>query len=235
MSKNSKTLLTDEEISKAMDVLNQFNTGEVDSIEKSTDNDLSDIDQQIADLQAKKEQRLQKSTNNDINPEPAAQVDAIVKAVADELSTKFEAFANISKSILDSHDDLSTSTSENAKRTDDLSKAIDGMNEKFDLLQKSIQEIADSPMGKLGSFKSVKGVERFAESRENNGKETLSITRDKRVILGRLMKSLDTEEGVNRIGNVVGLVENGYVNEDNFGLIQKSLQNELGVDVNIVF
>lgn len=241
MDNNRNTLLTDEEISKAMQVLNQFSTGIEDDIVKSTDTELSDLDHQIAELQAKKDQKIQKSVNSDINPEPTAQVDAIVKAVADELSTKFEAFANISKSILDSHEALNEGSLETAKKSDELNKAVVAINEtmetfrsSLDTLQKSVQEIADSPMGRLGSFKSIKGVERFKENAEG-GKETLSLSRDKRLILSKLEKSLESEDGQRRLGSVIGLIENGFANEDNFREIQKSLQNELGGDINITF
>jgi methyl-accepting chemotaxis protein len=240
MDKSTKSLLTDEEISKALDTLNQFSAGS-DTLEKSTDIELSELDRQIAELQAKKDLKLQKSVDNDIKPEPTAQVDAIVKAVADELSSKFEAFANVSKSILDSHEALNEGNLEAVKKSDELSKAVIAINESLETfkeslgtLQKSVQEIADSPVGKLASFKSVKGVERFAENR-NDGKETLSLSRDKRVILARLEKSLESEDGQRRLGNVIGLIENGFANEENFRDIQKSLQNELGGDINITF
>ena len=236
MADKDKTLLTDDDIQKALNVLNGITEPEKkDDLSKSIDPEDAEIDRKIAELQALKTNRLNKSAENEITPAPSAQVDEIVKSVVDSLSSKFESVANISKSLFDGYEELNQANLSNTERTEALSKSIDSITTSLDEIKKSLDEIGNSPVGKLITGKTMKGVSRFPEGQDNSGKETISLTGDKRKILGRLAKSLDTEEGQRRLGDIVGLIENGYVTSDNFGYIQKSLQNELGGDINIIY
>ena len=222
-------LVTDDEIKKALDILSG---GRPDDIEKGQGNDLSDIDKQILELQAKKE-ALSKGADNELGVK-TPNTDEIVKAVSNELSSKFESFANISKSLMDENALAKSQNSELVKINQDLQKSL---QENTDLIQKAltqIGEIANSPMGKLGAFTKASQVERF-KTPAADGKEVLSLSVDRKKVLGMLEKGLETEEGCKRLAPIIGTIENRYVTEENFAFLKKSVENELGGNFNITF
>lgn len=225
----SNKVVTDEEIQKALDVLKG---GKSDDIEKGQKEDLSEIDKQILELQAKK-QALEKGAKNDLG-ENSLNTDEIVKAVSEELGSKFESFANISKSLMDENAETKKQNEELVKINQELQKSV---TENSDLLKKAIEQIdqmANTPIGKLGAFTKATQVERF-KTAPVDGKETLSLSGDRKKILGLLEKGLETKEGCERLAPIIGLIENRYVTEDNFTHLKKSVENELGSNFNITF
>ena len=227
-------LVEQEEIQKALETLELLS--EQDTLQKSVDTDtakhndnpaIADIDSQIATLQAKKEQ-LSKGVESNINTEGN---DDLFKSLRDEFGSRFSSIAQISKSILDSHESLLAKNEELTEQNESLTKSLGDVTKKLDEITKAVNDMANNPINRLGSFSKLRSVERFPEGEK--GKETLSLSRDKKQILDRLSKSLESEDGQRRLGSVVGLIENGLIYQENFNEISKSVQNELGGDVNI--
>lgn len=237
MSGIEKPLVSEEEIEKALKILGGLHSDEMieKSTTQSTDANTDDLDEQIAKLQRQKEERIQKSSETNIGKGEEINYDALAKSVSDELGSKFEAFANISKSLMSSHQELSQNNELLIEQNTTLLKSVEELTDKLNILSKSVEEIAESPINKVGSFKRVSALEKFEKSVDNNGKETLSLTRDKRKVLQALSKSLDTEEGQRRLGDVVGCIENGFIDQSNGAIIMKSVMNEIGGDYNITF
>lgn len=222
--------ISQEEIEKALKTLE----GSTEDRGAGLEAELSELDQQIISLQAKREE-LSKGIVSDLTDEEEKKplpIDTkeIVKAVSDELSSKFESFANISKSVLEDNTLLKSQNDELKTTVQDLLKSQQESKETLEKAFKVIEQIGNSPMSKLGAFKSISGVERFAKS---DDRESLSLTQDKRKVLSLLEKSLETEEGSKRVGNIIGFIENGYIDETNFSFIKKSVENELGDKLNI--
>lgn len=236
MSDIKNPLVSEEEIEKALKILGGLHSEEV--IEKSTAStaidDTNDLDEQIAELQRQKEARLlQKSSETNIGGGKEVDYDALVKSINNELGSKFEAFANISKSLMTSYQELSQNDEFLKEQNSSLLKSVEELTEKLSTLSKSVEEIAESPVNKIGAFKRVSALEKFEKSVDNNGKETLSLVRDKRKVLNALSKSLDTEEGQRRLGDVVGCIENSFIDQQNASFILKAVTNEIGGDFNI--
>lgn len=197
---NGKTLITDEEIEKALQVLGEK-----------------------VDLQ--EPHNLQGQGNVDY--------EELVKSINDEIDSKFESFANISKSIVEDYHEFIGRSKVLDEQNDTLLKAVERLSTRLEDLSKSVDEIANSPINKLVSFKKAAAVERFGKGSEGNGKETISLTKDKRKVLSALSKSIDTKEGQQRLGDVVACIENGFIDQSNAAFILKSVTNEIGGDYNI--
>lgn len=204
-------VVSEEDIQKALAILEEFSTDEAEDIKKAEEVEIPEGEE------AKEEET---SSKEEID------YDSIVKAVSNELSSKFQSLARVNKFLVEENEELKGINSE-------IKKSITEQGERLEKMFGLVEQMANSPINKLGSFTKAVQVEKFGNG-QDNGKEQLSVTRDKRKITSLLMKSLDTEEGQRRLGDVVGLVENGFVNQENFGYIKKSLENEFGGNYNIV-
>lgn len=204
-------VVSEEDIQKALAILEEFSTDEAEDIKKAEEVEIPEGEE------AKEEET---SSKEEID------YDSIVKAVSNELSSKFQSLARVNKFLVEENEELKEINSE-------IKKSITEQGERLEKMFGLVEQMANSPINKLGSFTKAVQVEKFGNG-QDNGKEQLSVTRDKRKITSLLMKSLDTEEGQRRLGDVVGLVENGFVNQENFGYIKKSLENEFGGNYNIV-
>lgn len=204
-------VVSEEDIQKALAILEEFSTDEAEDIKKAEEVEIPEGEE------AKEEET---SSKEEID------YDSIVKAVSNELSSKFQSLARVNKFLVEENEELKEINSE-------IKKSITEQGERLEKMFCLVEQMANSPINKLGSFTKAVQVEKFGNG-QDNGKEQLSVTRDKRKITSLLMKSLDTEEGQRRLGDVVGLVENGFVNQENFGYIKKSLENEFGGNYNIV-
>jgi hypothetical protein len=214
MSEEKKGVeITDEEIQKALDVLGELETA--DDISKSIDEDMAAMNKEIP----KKEDNFEKSEKQEL-PTNTIDTDEIVKSLSASFDSKFQSLARINKYLVDENESLKDANEE-------IRKSLSNTQETLEKVLSLTEEMANSPINRLGSFKKANAIERFEKSTED-GKEQLSITRDKRKILNMISKSLDTEEGQRRLSDVVPLVENGLVNQESFGFIKKSLENEIG-------
>ena len=216
MSEEKKGVeITDEEIQKALDVLGELETA--DDISKSIDDDL----EALGNNEPKKEEAkpLEKSEKQEL-PINKIDTDEIVKSLSASFDSKFQSLARINKYLVDENESLKDANEE-------IRKSLSNTQETLEKVLSLTEEMANSPINRLGSLKKANAIERFEKSPED-GKEQLSITRDKRKILNMLSKSLETEEGQRRMSDVVPLVENGLVNQESFGFIKKSLENEIG-------
>ena len=135
---------------------------------------------------------------------------------------------------MDENAEAKKQNEELVKINQELQKSV---TENSDLLKKAIDQIVQMPnntIGRLGAYTKATQVERF-QTPVVDGKEVLSLSRDRKKILERLEKGLDSKEGCERLAPIIGLIENRYVTEDNFTLLKKSVENELGSNFNITF
>lgn len=232
MAEEKKPAVSSDEIEKALSILGNLEGQKPASVAPAAD----DIDAQIEELRKKKEELIQKSAENNLNK--GVDTDQLIKSITDELGSRFEAVASISKSLLDNQEELSARNQELVAKNNELveinstlMKSIDALQSSIDTISKSVTEIANSPINKIGAFRTATAVERFQQPDNRN---EISLSRDKRKVVGMLLKSLDTEEGQRRLGDVVGMIENGFVDESNFGYISKAVRNEIGEGFNVV-
>lgn len=220
----SEKKITDEEIQKALSVLNQIGAEDTD-IEKSNPDDIdNDEDGKKADEKAK--EAIEKSEKvEDKSPVLAD----LIKSMHDDFSSKVQSLAHINQYLVQENEELK-------KSNEDILKSLTEQTGLLNKVLEATNEMANSPLNRLGNTikKSVQ-IEKFDNQNGSEGKRTISLTQNKREVLGMLEKSLDTEEGQKRLGQVVGLIENGFVDQENFNFLQKSVQNEIGGDFNIVY
>jgi regulator of replication initiation timing len=197
--------LTDEEIQKAISVLEGIGEGQ------------------------KQPESTQKET--DLNK---SEVVDILKSLQAEFTSKFESLGTINQTLIEENSDLRKSNEELNELTGEMREELNSIKKSMSESLELIKQMANSPINKLGTTltKSVQ-VEKFGQV--SDGKEALSLTKDKHKVLNILSKSLDTEEGCKRLGTTIGLIENGYINGQNFAQIQKSVQNEIGGQYNITY
>lgn len=197
--------LTDEEIQKAISVLEGIGEGQ------------------------KQPESTQKET--DLNK---SEVVDILKSLQAEFTSKFESLGTINQTLIEENSDLRKSNEELNELTGEMREELNSIKKSMSESLELIKQMANSPINKLGTTltKSVQ-VEKFGQV--SDGKEVLSLTKDKHKVLNILSKSLDTEEGCKRLGTTIGLIENGYINGQNFAQIQKSVQNEIGGQYNITY
>jgi len=200
----SEKYLTDEEIQKALSVLEGIGEGQ-------------------NQILMEKEDDLNKS-----------EVVDLLKSLKSEFASKFESLGTINQVLIEENQELRKSNEEVTTFNEDLRDEIDSIKKSLGESLELIKQMANSPINKLGTTltKSIQ-VEKFGQG--SDGKENLSLTKDKHKVLGLLTKSLETEEGCKRIGQTVGLIENGFINAHNFGYLQKSVQNEIGDKYNITY
>lgn len=202
--------ITEQEINEALDVLEGFSKG--------VSNDLD----------------VKKDDNKEIQDNGA--VSDLIKGLGEDLNSKLKSIGSVSRFLIGENEKLSTRNEELALQNEAIQKSLTSQQE---MLEKSLtsqqemmemmEELANSPLNKLsGTLKKSIAVDKFEKSVNSDGFKTLSFSKDKRQVLGILMKSLETEEGQRRLGQTVGLIENGFVNQGNFGYISKSVQNEIG-------
>jgi len=155
-------------------------------------------------------------------------VEELVKSMANELDTKIKSLGAVNQYLIQQNENLSTQNGELREMNEEIKKSLDDVLSNLSKVSEAIEDMASSPINKLGTTlrKSVQ-VERF-ENGGDSGKESISLTRDKRKVLSLLEKSLSTEDGQRRLGQVVGLIENGFVNQDNCEFLRKSVENEIG-------
>lgn len=212
----SEKKITDEEIQKALSVLDEIgNYSEENELSKGESDDLAKSETDKAP------ENLEKLNNGEL-------VD-LIKSMQEDLNSKVQSLGHVNRFLVQENESLKT----------DNQTIIKSLEANAEILEKVLvlsEEMANSPLSRLGSTikKSVQ-VEKFGSGETDSGKKSISLTKNKREVLGLLYKSLETEEGQKRLGQVVGLVENGYVDQNNFDFLRKSVQNEIGGDYNITF
>lgn len=201
--------VTDEELQKALNLL--------EGLTKSEDDELNTD-----------KQNLNKGEDNSIED--------LVKSLGQDLNSKLQSIGSVTRYLISENESLTKTNSELKESNELIQKSLTDLNDKLEgisEMKELISDMANSPFNKLaGTLKKSIAVEKFGKEKED-GKESLSLTKDKRKVLGLLEKSLQTEEGQKRLGNVVGLIENGYVNNDNYDFLEKSVMNEIGTQYKI--
>lgn len=181
---------------------------------------------------------LTKSENDELNTDKenlnkgeGGSVEDLVKSLGQDLNSKLQSIGAVTRYLISENESLAKANAELKDSNEQIIKSLSSLGESLESITKIeelVSEMANSPFNKLsGTLKKSIAVEKFAQEK-NDGKEVLSLTNDKRKVLNLLEKSLSTEEGQRRLGNVVGLIENGYVNNDNYGFLEKSVANEIG-------
>lgn len=202
-----KKELLDNEIQKALDLLDEISntSNDTDSLFKSLENDEN------------------KQVNSNLNDEAIE----LIKSMQTDFNSKLSSLGKINRFLVDENETVKSNNEQ-------IIKSLGETNEKLSKVSELIEQMANSPINKLGSTltKSIQ-IEKFAQ--ESGGKRVLSLSRDKRTVLGMLEKALNTEEGARRLGNVIGLIENSYVDQSNFSQIQKSVENEIGSEFKITY
>jgi len=215
-----KKVVTEEEIQSALNFLEGFSKGDKPDFggkckEKEPDDDDDDIDEN-GNKKIKKSEK-EKEPDND-----ADDTKALVKSLRSDFDSRNKALGTINKFLVDQNAELIGINT-------DLQKSINTMAERLENIGGLVEEMANSPFNKLaGTIKKSIAVDKFGKEENVDGKKALSLTQNKREVLNLLVKSLNDEEGQRRLGNVVGLIENGYVNQNNFEALKKSVENEIG-------
>lgn len=204
MSTEKKAIL-DDEIQKALDLLDEIDTS----------ND-TDTDGLFKSLETERPKRVNIDSDNEVVE--------LIKSMQEDFSSKLSSLGKINRFLVEENGNVKADN-------ETILKSLTETNEKLSKVTDLVEQMANSPINKLGSTltKSIQ-VEKFPQG---DSKRTLSLSRDKRMVLNMLEKSLNTEEGARRVGTVIGLIENSYVDQSNFNAIKKSVENEIGVEYQI--
>lgn len=166
-----------------------------------------------------------------LNKGEGGSVEDLVKSLGQDLNSKLQSIGSVTRYLISENESLTKVNSELKESNEKIIKSLSDFGESLEAIaeiKELVSEMANSPLNKLsGTLKKSIAIEKF-EQEKSDGKEVLSLTNDKRRVLNLLEKSLSTEEGQRRLGNVIGLIENGYVNNDNYGFLEKSVANEIG-------
>ena len=240
----NKIDFTDEEIKKALEDLDELTSSspEKEEIKKSAAGEEKALDNQIAELQKQKED-LKKSNStelekNNINNEE------IAKTVIDEISSKIDpvivlikAFDQTATLLKEENTKLVEQVSKLEKSIEDEIQKSESREEKIEKALNSIEEMADTPFGKLKSFKKAVQIDKFSRQDED-GKITKSLTENRHEINAMLNKAIDVsdnpEEKSIQLEETVGMIQGGYVGPHNFDMIKKTVENTLGEKYNII-
>lgn len=238
----NKIDFTDAEIKKALSDLDELTSSpqEKEEIKKSDNGEVEALDSQIAEL-SKQREDLQKSNKLE---QGNIDTDEIIKSVVSEISSKIDPVITLIKAfdqqvtlLKEGNEKLTEQVSSLEKSTQDEIQKSESREEKIEKALVSIEEMANSPFGKLKSFKKAVSIEKF-DKPSDDGKITKSLTGNSREILNLLTKAVDNsdnpEEKSKELEETVGMIENGYVSDHNFDMIRKSVQNTLGQEYNII-
>lgn len=243
----NKIDFTDEDIQKAIadieELVSSAPKKEEKEIEKSTSSEIDALDKQIAELQKQRED-IQKSNSQPEELEKNIDTDKIVKSVVSEISSKIDPVVVLIKGFDQTTNSLKEENTKLIELCSKLEKSIEGeiekstgLEEKLEKALSAIEEMANSPIGQLKSFKKAAPLEKF-EQPDENGKITKSLTVHKRELVNELTKAVEVSENPEsmqeNIWQVVGLIESGYVADHNFDMIKKSVDNTLGNKYNII-
>jgi chromosome segregation ATPase len=156
-------------------------------------------------------------------------VNDLIKSLHSDFDAKIKSIGAVNQFLIQQNETLVEQNSSLSETNETILKSLDSVLSHVEKMSETIEDMASSPINQLNTtLKKSIAVEKFGG--EADEKPVLSLTRDKRKILGMLEKSLSTEEGQRRLSNVVGLIENGFVGQENFTYIRKSIENEIGVN-----
>lgn len=154
-------------------------------------------------------------------------VNDLIKSLHSDFDAKIKSIGAVNQFLIQQNETLVDQNTSLKETNETILKSLGTVLGHVEKMSETIEDMASSPINQLNTtLKKSIAIEKFGK--EEDGKPVLSLLRDKRKVLGMLEKSLQTEEGQRRLSNVVGLIENGYVNQENFQYIQKSLENEIG-------
>lgn len=154
-------------------------------------------------------------------------VNSLIKSLHYDFDAKIKSIGAVNQFLIEQNETLVEQNTSLKETNETILKSLGTVLGHVEKMSETIEDMASSPINQLNTtLKKSIAIEKFGK--EEDGKPVLSLSRDKRKVLGMLEKSLQTEEGQRRLSNVVGLIENGYVNQENFQYIQKSLENEIG-------
>lgn len=154
-------------------------------------------------------------------------VNLLIKSLHFDFDSKIKSIGAVNQFLIEQNENLVEQNSSLKETNETILKSLDSVLSHVEKMSETIEDMASSPINQLNTtLKKSIAVEKFGK--QGDEKPVLSLTRDKRKILGMLEKSLSNEEGQRRLGNVIGLIENGFVGQENFTYIQKSIENEIG-------
>ena len=220
--------ISDEEIAKSLGISTEEKV-EIkveDKIEKS-------VEEQIAAKQVELDE-LQKSQKSDIGFDIVKfdeKFDKINKSISDQLGEantkvdeKIEGLVDLMKSLADKVVTLSKDNEQLIKDNDDLKKSSSASTE-------VLNKLANQTPG-LRSLSNANHIERFEKSTATddggNGKEVLSVSKQKDVISSRLSVKMDEPEFVKSLGDAVANFEcSGKLSPQ----LEKAIKDDLAIEL----
>lgn len=215
--------ISDEEIAKSLGISLEEETKVEDKIEKS-------VEEQIAAKQAELDE-LQKSQKPEVEFDIAkldVKFDEISKSISDQLGEsntkvdkKFDGLVDLVKSLTDKVVILSKDNEQLIKDNDDLKKSFSGSKE-------VLEKLASHTPG-LRSLSNANHIDRFEKSAtDNDGKEVLSVSKQKGEISSRLSVKMDEPEFVKSLGNDVASFEcSGKLSPK----LEKAIKDDLAIEL----